>query len=134
MDIVMLDTDVAIEIGDRTFVCSRSRPLTLPIAQTWEKPNSSMFSGRPFTCLMDTAGVLWTNGSRGNDDYPNVFRRVTWRETLNLVQAYYRDILGGVIGAAATIQPHLIGMMAKYGEFRENPVVQGFLGGNDGQV
>jgi hypothetical protein len=71
--------------------------------------------------------VLWTNGALGGFDQPNVFRRVTWRETLNLVNSYYPDILGDVIDAAVMMQPHLAEMMRKYSEFSGMDVVQSRL-------
>ena len=113
----------------RIFVCTEARPLTLPIVRSWHHDQSI----RDHNFVLASDGVLWTNVSRGRDDSGNVYRRVTWRETLNLVNTHHPGILEDVIRAASEIQPHLIGMMEKYAEFNGNAVVQKLLsnGGTD---
>jgi len=106
------------------FVCTEGRPLTLPPRLRIENTDGP---GRRFFCMVDAAGVVWTNGSRPGD-HETMMRRVTWRESLNLVKMHVAaPMFDRIIEVASSVQPHLIEMMRKYVEFAEDAVVQRHL-------
>lgn len=106
------------------FVCTEGRPLTLPPRLRIEHTDGST---RRFFCIVDNAGVVWTNASRPGDR-EQMMRRVTWRESLNLLKMHVADpMFDRIIEVASSVQPHLIEMMRKYAEFAGDAVVQRYL-------
>jgi len=107
------------------FVCTEGRPLTLPPRLRIEGAIDG--STRRFFCMVDGAGVVWTNASKTGES-ETLMRRVTWRESLNLVKLHVAEpAFDRVIAAASSVQPHLIEMMRKYGEFASDMVVGRYL-------